>query len=80
MFCVAPDQGNLTVLLASKEAASPSHLFRSVQLGGGEGEVSKKLSSFFLTHSLGKGSKIKLIILAEFSAKGGGVPPIREND
>ena len=29
---------------------------------------------------LGKGSKIKLIISAEFSAKGGGVPPIRENN
>ena len=29
---------------------------------------------------LGKGSKIKLIIFAEFSGKGGGVPPIRENN
>ena len=29
---------------------------------------------------LGKGSKIKLIIFAEFSANGGGVPPIRENN
>ena len=29
---------------------------------------------------LGKGSKIKLIIFAEFSAKGGGVPPIHENN
>ena len=29
---------------------------------------------------LGKGSKIKLIIFAEFSAKGGGGPPIRENN
>ena len=30
--------------------------------------------------SLGKGSKIKLIIFAEFSANGGGGPPIRENN
>ena len=29
---------------------------------------------------LGKGSKIKLIIFAEFSANGGGVPPIWENN
>ena len=29
---------------------------------------------------LGKGSKIKLIIFAEFSANGGWVPPIRENN
>ena len=31
-------------------------------------------------HNLGKGSKIKLIIFAEFSANEGGVPPIRENN
>ena len=30
--------------------------------------------------SLGKGSKIKLIIFAEFSANGAGVPPIPENN
>ena len=30
--------------------------------------------------NLGKGSKIKLINFAEFSAKGGEVPPIRENN
>ena len=34
----------------------------------------------FKTHFLGKGSKIKLIIFAEFSAKGGGEPPIRESN
>ena len=30
--------------------------------------------------NLEKGSKIELIIFAEFSANGGGVPPIRENN
>ena len=34
----------------------------------------------FSKQVLGKGSKIKLIIFAEFSANGGGVPPIRENN
>ena len=32
------------------------------------------------TVKYGKGSKIKLIFFAEFSANGGGVPPIRENN
>ena len=42
-------------------------------------ENEDKKVTFHLEY-LGKGSKIKLIIFVEFSANGGGVPPIRENN
>ena len=41
--------------------------------------LTNKISKLLHPH-LGKGSKIKLIIFAEFSVNGGWVPPIRENN
>ena len=36
--------------------------------------------TIMIVMALGKGTKIKLIIFAEFSTNGGGVPPTRENN